>query len=38
VFVQASTLAIYGDAGDRLLDESTTPADGPAQMAGVARA
>jgi uncharacterized protein (TIGR01777 family) len=38
VFVQASTLAIYGDAGDRLLDESTPPADGPAQMAGVARA
>jgi NAD dependent epimerase/dehydratase family enzyme len=38
VFVQASTLAIYGDAGDRLLDECTPPADGPAQMAGVARA
>ena len=38
VWVQASTLAIYGDAGDVLLDESATPADGPPQMAGVARA
>lgn len=38
VWVQASTLAIYGDAGDALLDESATPADGPPQMAGVARA
>ena len=37
VWVQASTLAIYGDAGDALLDESATPADGPPQMAGVAR-
>lgn len=38
VWVQASTLAIYGDAGDVLLDESAPPADGPPQMAGVARA
>jgi uncharacterized protein (TIGR01777 family) len=38
VWVQASTLAIYGDAGDQVLDESCPPADGPAQMAGVARA
>lgn len=37
-WVQASTLAIYGDAGDRVLDESATPADGPPQMAGVAKA
>lgn len=38
VWIQASTLAIYGDAGERVLDESTPPADGPPQMAGVARA
>ena len=38
VWVQASTLAIYGDAGDQVLDESAPPADGPPQMAGVARA
>jgi uncharacterized protein (TIGR01777 family) len=38
VWVQASTLAIYGDAGDRVLDESAPPADGPPQMAGVAKA
>ena len=38
VWVQASTLAIYGDAGDVLLDESAPPAEGPPQMAGVARA
>lgn len=37
VWIQMSTLAIYGDAGDAVLDESATPADGPAQMAGVAR-
>lgn len=37
VWVQASTLAIYGDAGDVILNESATPADGPPQMAGVAR-
>jgi uncharacterized protein (TIGR01777 family) len=38
VWIQASTLAIYGDAGDLLLDESAAPADEPPQMAGVARA
>lgn len=38
VWVQASTLAIYGDAGEAVLDESSPPADGPPQMAGVARA
>ncbi|HWF82328.1 MAG TPA: NAD-dependent epimerase/dehydratase family protein [Streptosporangiaceae bacterium] len=37
VWVQMSTLAIYGDAGDTVLDESARPADGPAQMPGVAR-
>jgi uncharacterized protein (TIGR01777 family) len=38
VWVQASTLAIYGDAGELVLDESAPTADGPAQMAGVAKA
>jgi uncharacterized protein (TIGR01777 family) len=38
VWIQASTLAIYGDAGDQVLDESSPPADGPPQMAGVAKA
>ncbi|MEV8514861.1 TIGR01777 family oxidoreductase [Dactylosporangium sp. NPDC051484] len=38
VWLQASTLAIYGDAGDDELDESAPVADGPPQMAGVARA
>lgn len=38
LLVQMSTLAIYGDAGEAVLDESAAPADGPAQMAGVARA
>ncbi|CAM3546104.1 TIGR01777 family oxidoreductase [Nocardioides zeicaulis] len=38
VWVQASTLAIYGDTGDTVLDETAPPADGPPQMAGVARA
>jgi len=38
VWIQMSTLAIYGDAGDAILDEGAAPADGPAQMAGVARA
>ncbi len=33
-----STLAIYGDGGEAVLDESAAPADGPPQMAGVARA
>ncbi len=38
VWIQMSTLAIYGDAGDAILDETAAPAEGPAQMAGVARA
>ena len=38
VWVQASTLAIYGDAGEQLLDESAPAATEPPQMAGVARA
>jgi len=38
VWIQMSTLAIYGDSGDAVLDETAAPADGPAQMAGVARA
>lgn len=37
-WLQMSTLAIYGDGGDRILDETAAPADGPPQMAGVARA
>ena len=38
LWLQMSTLAIYGDAGEPVLDESAPPADGPPQMAGVARA
>ncbi|WP_193612460.1 TIGR01777 family oxidoreductase [Nocardioides lijunqiniae] len=38
VWVQASTLAIYGDAGDRVLDESAPPASEPPQMTSVATA
>ncbi len=38
VWIQASTLAIYGDAGEAVLDETAPPADGPPQMSGVARA
>ena len=38
VWIQASTLAIYGDAGDQVLDETAPVAEGPPQMAGVARA
>ncbi len=38
VWIQASTLAIYGDGGEAFLDETAPAADGPAQMAGVARA
>jgi len=33
-----STLAIYGDAGEDVVDEDHPPAAGPPQMAGVARA
>lgn len=38
VWLQASTLAIYGDAGEQVLTEQSPPANGPPQMAGVARA
>lgn len=38
VWVQMSTLAIYGDAGEAVLDETAPAADGPPQMAGVAKA
>jgi len=38
VWLQMSTLAIYGDAGEEVLDESAPPAAGPPQMAGVAKA
>jgi uncharacterized protein (TIGR01777 family) len=38
LWLQMSTLAIYGDAGDKLLDEDAAPAEGPPQMAGVAKA
>jgi uncharacterized protein len=38
VWVQGSTLAIYGDTGDVVLDESSPPGDGPPQMVGVATA
>lgn len=37
LWLQMSTLAIYGDAGEMQLDESSTPAAGPEQMAGVAK-
>jgi hypothetical protein len=36
-WLQMSTLAIYGDGGDTVLDEDAPVADGPPQMAGVAR-
>jgi uncharacterized protein (TIGR01777 family) len=38
VWVQMSTLAIYGDGGEQILDERAPPAKEPPQMAGVARA
>jgi uncharacterized protein (TIGR01777 family) len=38
VWVQLSTLAIYGDAGDTLLDEGSPLGTTPAQMCDVARA
>ena len=38
LWLQMSTLAIYGDGGEQLLTEESLPADGPAQMAGVAKA
>lgn len=37
VWLQMSTLAIYGDAGQQVVEEGHPPADGPPQMAGVAR-
>lgn len=37
LWVQMSTLAIYGDAGQGIVDERHPPATGPPQMAGVAR-
>lgn len=37
LWLQMSTLAIYGDAGQAIVDEQHPPADGPPQMAGVAR-
>lgn len=36
LWLQMSTLAIYGDAGDDVIDEDHPPAAGPPQMAGVA--
>ena len=38
VWLQAGTLAVHGDAGEREVAEPSPPADGPPQMAGVARA
>ena len=38
LWMQMSTLAIYGDAGDVTLAEGSAVADGPRQMAGVAKA
>lgn len=37
LWLQMSTLAIYGDAGETVLDETSASASGPEQMAGVAR-
>jgi hypothetical protein len=36
LWLQMSTLAIYGDAGQDIVDETHPVADGPPQMAGVA--
>jgi uncharacterized protein len=38
LWLQMSTLAIYGDAGQEVIDERHAPASGPPQMAGVATA
>ena len=38
LWLQSSTLAIYGDSGDAVVTENSPPADGPEQMAGVAKA
>lgn len=37
LWIQMSTLAIYGDGGPEVIDEGHPPADGPPQMSGVAR-
>lgn len=37
LWLQMSTLAIYGDAGQGVVDETHPVADGPPQMAGVAQ-
>lgn len=37
LWVQMSTLAVYGDAGQGVVEEGDPVADGPPQMAGVAR-
>lgn len=37
LWLQMSTLAIYGDAGDTILDENSPAAAGPRQMAGIAK-
>lgn len=37
LWLQMSTLAIYGDAGEDVVDEEHPVADGPPQMPGVAR-
>ncbi len=37
LWLQMSTLAIYGDAGQDVVDEAHPAADGPPQMPGVAR-
>jgi uncharacterized protein len=37
LWLQMSTLAIYGDAGQEVIEEGHPVADGPPQMAGVAR-
>ncbi len=37
LWLQMSTLAIYGDAGDEVVDETHPVPDGPPQMPGVAR-
>lgn len=38
LWLQSSTLALYGDAGERLITEGSPPASGSAPMSGVARA
>jgi uncharacterized protein (TIGR01777 family) len=37
LWLQMSTLAIYGDAGQRIIEETSPVADGPPQMSRVAR-